>query len=92
MCSPLTHIPSKMRIPSPGTIPSDMRCPTRKHSHMTSVLVLCVFHVGEIMHITSYLCFFVGQTHFKQLLDEVFVISGIIKVEVSVISQAKGRG
>ena len=28
----------------------------------------------------------------KQLLDEVFVISGIIKVEVSVISRAEGRG
>ena len=27
----------------------------------------------------------------KQLLDEVFVISGIIKVEVSVISRAEGR-
>ena len=28
----------------------------------------------------------------KQLLDEVFVISGIIKVEVSLISTAVGRG
>ena len=28
----------------------------------------------------------------KQLLDEGFVISGIIKVELSVISRAKGRG
>ena len=28
----------------------------------------------------------------KQLLHEVFVISSIIKVEVSVISRAKGRG
>ena len=28
----------------------------------------------------------------KQLLDEVFVISGIIKVEVSVVSRAEGRG
>ena len=28
----------------------------------------------------------------KQLLDEVFVISGIIEVEVSAISRAKGRG
>ena len=28
----------------------------------------------------------------KQLLDEVLVISGIIKVEVSVISRAEGRG
>ena len=28
----------------------------------------------------------------KQLLDEVFVISGIIKVEVGVISRAEGRG
>ena len=32
------------------------------------------------------------KTAFKQLLDEVFVISGIIKVEVSVISRAEGRG
>ena len=32
-------------------------------------------------------------TYFEQLLDEVFVISGIIKVEVSAfISQAKGQG
>ena len=30
--------------------------------------------------------------HYKQLLDVVFVISGIIKVEVSVISRAEGRG
>ena len=28
----------------------------------------------------------------KQLLDEVFVISGIIEVEVGVISRAEGRG
>ena len=28
----------------------------------------------------------------KQLLDEVFVISGIIKIEVSIISRAEGRG
>ena len=28
-------------------------------------------------------------TNFKQLLDEVFVISGIIKVEVSVISRSR---
>ena len=31
-------------------------------------------------------------TNDKQLLDEVFVISGIINVEVSVISRAEGRG
>ena len=30
--------------------------------------------------------------NFKQLLDEVFLISGIIKVEVSVISRTEGRG
>ena len=30
--------------------------------------------------------------YFKQLLDEVFVMSRIIKVEVSVISQIEGRG
>ena len=30
--------------------------------------------------------------YFKQLLDEVFVISRIIKVEVSVISQTEGQG
>ena len=29
---------------------------------------------------------------YKQLLDEAFVISGIIKVKVSVISRAEGRG
>ena len=29
------------------------------------------------------------QAKFKQLLDEVFVISGIIKVEVSVISRSQ---
>ena len=29
---------------------------------------------------------------YKQILDEVFVISRIIKVEASVISQAEGRG
>ena len=35
----------------------------------------------------------VGSSYFKQLLDEVFVISGIIKVEVSVDSaKAEGRG
>ena len=28
----------------------------------------------------------------KQSFDEVFVISGIIKVEVSVINRAEGRG
>ena len=28
----------------------------------------------------------------KQLSDEVFVISGIIKVEVSIISRDEGRG
>ena len=28
----------------------------------------------------------------KQLLDSVFVISGIIKIEVSVISRVEGRG
>ena len=32
------------------------------------------------------------QQNYKQLLDEVFVISEIIKVEVSVISWAEGRG
>ena len=31
-------------------------------------------------------------TYNKQLLDEVFLISGIIKVEVSVISRTEGRG
>ena len=31
------------------------------------------------------------RTDNKQLLDEVFVISGIIKVEVSVISRAEDR-
>ena len=32
------------------------------------------------------------KTNFKQLLDEAFVISGIIKVGVSVISRAEDRG
>ena len=32
------------------------------------------------------------QVDIKQLLDEVFVISGIIKVGVSVISRTEGRG
>ena len=32
------------------------------------------------------------QVDIKQLLDEFFVISGIIKVEVSVIRRAEGRG
>ena len=37
--------------------------------------------------------FFLSIVHnYKQLFDGVFVISRIIKVEVSVISQAKGRG
>ena len=31
------------------------------------------------------------MTHFKQLLDEVFVISGIIKVKVSLISRSRSR-
>ena len=31
-------------------------------------------------------------TNFKQLLDDVLVISGIIKSEISVISRAEGRG
>ena len=30
-----------------------------------------------------------GSNNYKQLLDEVFVISGIIKVEVSVISRSR---
>ena len=32
------------------------------------------------------------MTNCKQLLDEAFVISGIIKIEVSIISRAEGRG
>ena len=32
------------------------------------------------------------DTDNKQLLDEAFVISGIIKVEVTIISWAEGRG
>ena len=32
------------------------------------------------------------QQNYKQLLDEVFVISGIIKIEVSIICRAEGRG
>ena len=30
------------------------------------------------------------QQNYKQLLDEVFVISGIIKVSISVVSRAEG--
>ena len=30
--------------------------------------------------------------YYKQLLDEVFVISGIIKIELTVISRAEDRG
>ena len=44
------------------------------------------FQLFHLSHITV-LC-----NDFKQLLDKVFVISGIIKVEVSVISRAEGRG
>ena len=33
-----------------------------------------------------------GATDYKQLLDEIFAMSGIINVEVSVISRAEGRG
>ena len=33
-----------------------------------------------------------GKKNYKQSLYEVFVIFGIIKVEVSVISRAEGRG
>ena len=33
-----------------------------------------------------------AKSIYKQLLDEVFVISRIIKVEVSVIGRAKGEG
>ena len=32
---------------------------------------------------------FIDYQYYKQLLDEVFVISGIIKVEVSVISRSR---
>ena len=35
---------------------------------------------------------FLLSTDIKQLLDEVFAISGIIKVEVSVISRAEDQG
>ena len=34
----------------------------------------------------------IGPLISKQILDEVFVISGIIKVKISVISRAEGRG
>ena len=32
------------------------------------------------------------MSNYKQLMNEVFVISGIIKVEVGVISRTEGRG
>jgi len=37
-------------------------------------------------------CLALAKSIYKQLLDEVFVISRIIKFEVSVISQAEGQG
>ena len=37
----------------------------------------------SVLHVQS--CFF---ANYKQLLDEAFVISGIVKVEVSVISRS----
>ena len=39
-----------------------------------------------------FLSYFLERTDNKQLLDGVFVICGIIKVEVSVTSRAEGRG
>ena len=38
--------------------------------------------------IANQICEFFCSYDYKQLVDEVFVVSGIIKVEVSVISQA----
>ena len=67
-------------------------------------IVLCWRYVGFkltiiFIKVTIYLPFNFKDlllnfepTYIKQSLDEVFVISGIIKVEVSVISRAEGRG
>ena len=42
-----------------------------------------------VYHVSIYSFFFYLTVNYKQLLDEVFVISGIIKVEVSVISRSR---
>ena len=46
----------------------------------------------KVVMINNYLDEVSKQCIIKQLLDSAFVISGIIKVEVSVISRAEGRG
>ena len=48
--------------------------------------VLLVLKSGQL--IANQICEFCCSYDYKQLVDEVFVVSGIIKVEVSVISQA----
>ena len=49
-------------------------------------LVRCVFFLILVTNTLQKVC---PQTDNKQLLDEVFVISGIIKVEVSVIRRSR---
>ena len=51
------------------------------HWLLTPVLSACMRHN---------VAFTMGGTNHKQLLDEVFVISRIIKVEVSIIARLKG--
>ena len=48
--------------------------------------MLAALFFGKLMKILLVL------TNYRQLLDEVFEISGIIKIEVSIISRAEGRG
>ena len=48
--------------------------------------MLAVPFFGKLMKIL------LVMTNYKQLLDEVFVIFGNIKIEVSIISRAEGRG
>ena len=52
------------------------------HTHRVLILKQTEYHVKSIESI-------VNCSDYKQLLDEVFVISGIIKVEVSVISRSR---
>ena len=45
-----------------------------------------------IVYLSPLLYLTIHCQNYKQLLDEVFVIAGIINVEESVINRAKGRG
>ena len=48
--------------------------------------MLAVLFFGKLMKIL------LVMMNYKQLLDEVLAISGIIKIEVNIISRADGRG